>query len=304
VLESIADASGWRGDESDLVNQKEELPKKSLPVSMPSIGKTLVFPREDNVYRGKESIAYDENQTQVWRDRPRMRKSEHLKEWKAYLYVGVFVGIIGFIMAFMEETISAGIVKLFEDSIQENLHSDSQWLLYIRPWLIYAGLSGLCGLFAGTLTTYYGQGAAGSGVAEFIGFINGINYPNFISVPTLITKIFGVSFAVIGKLCVGKEGPLAHIGTIVGIGVLYLPGQGFECLRNDEKRRQLAAAGCSAGVSVAFGAPIGGTLFSYEMSKPNTFWRFTMIWKVFLSCSIGTFFLALLQNLKAGNIEG
>ena len=66
----------------------------------------------------------------------------------------------------------------------------------------------------------------------------------------------------------------------------------------------MAAAGASAGVSVAFGAPIGGTLFSYEMSRPNTFWRFSMIWKVFLSCSLSTFFLSLLQNLIKGNLAG
>jgi len=66
----------------------------------------------------------------------------------------------------------------------------------------------------------------------------------------------------------------------------------------------MAAAGASAGVSVAFGAPIGGTLFSYEMSRPNTFWRFSMIWKVFLACSLGTFFLALLNNLYANNLNG
>jgi len=41
----------------------------------------------------------------------------------------------------------------------------------------------------------------------------------------------------------------------------------------------------------AFGAPVGGTLFAYEMSKPNTFWTFDMIWKVFITCSIGVFWL-------------
>ena len=66
----------------------------------------------------------------------------------------------------------------------------------------------------------------------------------------------------------------------------------------------MAAAGASAGVSVAFGAPIGGTLFSYEMSRPNTFWRFSMIWKVFLACSLGTFMLALFNNLAANNLNG
>ena len=29
-------------------------------VGMPAIGKTLVFPREDNIYTHKESIPYDE----------------------------------------------------------------------------------------------------------------------------------------------------------------------------------------------------------------------------------------------------
>jgi len=53
--------------------------------------------------------------------------------------------------------------------------------------------------------------------------MNGINYPDFISVPTLITKIIGVTFAVCGKLCVGKEGPLAHIGAILGVLTAYIP---------------------------------------------------------------------------------
>ena len=67
--------------------------------------------------------------------------------------------------------------------------------------------------------------------------MNGINYPDFISVPTLVTKVIGVTFAVCGKLCVGKEGPLAHIGAILGVVTAYLPGFNFAFLKNDEKRR-------------------------------------------------------------------
>jgi chloride channel 7 len=89
--------------------------------------------------------------------------------------------------------------------------------------IIYAGLSGLYGLIGGLMTTYYGPGAAGSGVAELIGYINGVNYPKFLTFPTLMTKIVGVTLAVSGKLCVGKEGPLAHIGACIAGGILYLP---------------------------------------------------------------------------------
>ena len=87
------------------------------------------------------------------------------------------------------------------------------------------------------MTTYYGPGAAGSGVAEIIGYLNGINYPNFISIPTLVTKVIGVTLAVCGKLCIGKEGPLAHIGAIIGLIAVYLPGFDHKFLHNDEKKR-------------------------------------------------------------------
>ena len=168
----------------------------------------------------------------------------------------------------------------------------------IIPWLVYACIAAFYGLVSGLMTVYYGPGAMGSGVAEIIGFLNGVNYPEFLNIKTLITKIIGVTLSVSGRLCVGKEGPLAHIGAIIGVGVLYLPGLDLRFLRNDENKRLFAAAGASTGVSVAFGAPIGGALFCYELSQPNTFWKFAMIWKVFFSCAIGTFTLAVCEAIK------
>lgn len=91
----------------------------------------------------------------------------------------------------------------------------------------------LCGLWAsigGIMTTYYGPGATGSGVAELIGYINGVNYPQFIGIDTLVTKVIGVALAVAGRLCIGKEGPLCHIGAVWGALVLYIPGLGLEHL--------------------------------------------------------------------------
>lgn len=83
--------------------------------------------------------------------------------------------------------------------------------------------------------TMWGTGAMGSGVAEVIGVVNGIVYPDAISLKTLITKIIGVVFAVVGGLAVGKEGPLAHIGANLGALIVYLPG--YEFCQNDYKKR-------------------------------------------------------------------
>ena len=150
------------------------------------------------------------------------------------------------------------------------------------------------------MTIWWGPGANGSGIAELIGYLNGINYPDVIGFETYVTKTFGVVLAVVGGLCVGKEGPLAHIGANVGAVVAYLPLPRFEWFRNDTYKRNFMAAGCSAGVSAAFGAPVGGALFAFEISKPNTFWKFSVIWKVFLSCAMSVFTLAVVSAGMSG----
>lgn len=93
---------------------------------------------------------------------------------------------------------------------------------------------------------------------------------------TLAVKIVGISFAVAAGVCGGKEGPLIHIGAIVGHAVPYLPFSFLKYFRNDMEKRKFLAIGTASGVSAAFGAPIGGALFAYELSKPDTFWSFSL----------------------------
>mmetsp|Transcript_9809 Transcript_9809/g.14871 ORF Transcript_9809/g.14871 Transcript_9809/m.14871 type:complete len:231 (-) Transcript_9809:571-1263(-) len=210
--------------------------------------------------------------------------TEKSLEWMAFIICGVLTGFTAFCM----DKLEGFLIGLAYNNAQAKIGTDEVTKEVVSPWLIYALISGAYGLIASIMTTYWGQGAAGSGVAELIGYLNGVNYPDFIGIPTLVTKVIGVTLAVSGKLCVGKEGPLAHIGANMGAIVLYIFPQ-FEFMRNDEFRRILIAAGGSAGVSVAFGAPIGGALFSYELSKPNTFWKFEMLWKVFMCCCMAVF---------------
>ena len=63
-------------------------------------------------------------------------------------------------------------------------------------------------------------------------------------------------------MCLGKEGPFVHISTCAG----YLVANLFRKYRdNERKMREMLSVACSSGLSVAFGAPIGGVLFSYEV---------------------------------------
>ncbi|KAI1547337.1 EriC Chloride channel protein EriC [Pyrenophora tritici-repentis] len=113
---------------------------------------------------------------------------------------------------------------------------------------------------------------SGSGIPELKTLLSGFTIPSLLTFPVLLTKSLGAIFAVSANLCLGKEGPFVHISTCLGhlIGH-FLP----KYSGNGRKMRELLSASCSAGLSVAFGAPIGGVLFSYEESADDTVnWKY------------------------------
>jgi H+/Cl- antiporter ClcA len=63
-------------------------------------------------------------------------------------------------------------------------------------------------------------------------------------------------------------------------------------------KREFLCAGVSAGVSAAFAAPIGGSLFAYELSKHTAFWNFAMIWRSFFCCSVSTYTISFLNQIR------
>ncbi|KAJ4986632.1 voltage gated chloride channel [Stagonosporopsis vannaccii] len=122
--------------------------------------------------------------------------------------------------------------------------------------------------------------AAGSGIPEIKTILSGFSIPSFLSLRVLVVKAFGAVFAVSTGMCLGKEGPFVHISTCVG----YLVGLRFPKYKdNGRKMRELLSASCSSGLSVAFGAPIGGVLFSYE--EISTYFPRKVLWRAFL-CSL------------------
>lgn len=135
--------------------------------------------------------------------------------------------------------------------------------------------------------------AAGSGIPEIKTILSGFVIPNFLDLKVLVVKAVGAVFAVATGMTLGKEGPFVHISTCVG----YLVAKNFPKYReNGRKMREVLSAACAAGLSVAFGAPIGGVLFSYE--EISTYFPRKVLWRAFL-CSL---FAAMV--LKALNPNG
>ncbi|KAF9580217.1 hypothetical protein BGW38_003230 [Lunasporangiospora selenospora] len=118
---------------------------------------------------------------------------------------------------------------------------------------------------------YFG---AGSGIPEVKTILGGFVIRGFLGFRTLMIKLIGLPLMVASGLNMGKQGPLVHIACCVG-NILCRIFDKYN--RNDGKRREILSAASAAGVAVAFGAPIGGVLFSLEEVSyyfpSKTMWR-------------------------------
>ncbi|KAL9632171.1 MAG: hypothetical protein Q9164_005486 [Protoblastenia rupestris] len=103
--------------------------------------------------------------------------------------------------------------------------------------------------------------AAGSGVAEVKVILSGFVIHGYLGVRTLVVKTLALILSVASGLSLGKEGPYVHIATCVGNIACRLFSK---YNHNDGKRREVLSAAAASGVGIAFGAPIGGVLFSLE----------------------------------------
>jgi chloride channel 7 len=72
----------------------------------------------------------------------------------------------------------------------------------------------------------------------------------------------------------------------------------FERFRNSEDRRNFISAGAGAGIASAFGAPVGGLLFSME--EVSSFWNMKLSWQIFFCCMVSTFTTDLFNSAFEG----
>lgn len=242
-----------------------------------------IYPRPDQEYKKKSSLDFQRVFGNIFKQRPTDSFVQGYM-WILCFIIGLAMGIVAFLLDISVQFLTHLRWNVTQDMININLGLG--WFILILFSVLYALISAL-------MVVYIAPAAAGSGVAEAMGILNGVSYPDYISIKTLFVKFFGLILAVSAGICGGKEGPLVHIGSIVGFASAYIPLDCFKYFRNDFEKRKLLAVGTAAGVSAAFGAPIGGSLFAYEISKPNTFWSFSLTWKIFFASSISTFVLSI-----------
>ncbi|CAJ0944880.1 unnamed protein product [Ranitomeya imitator] len=103
---------------------------------------------------------------------------------------------------------------------------------------------------------------------------------------TLLIKTVTLVLVVSSGLSLGKEGPSVHVACCCGNLFSSLLSK---YSKNEGKRREVLSAAAAVGVSVAFGAPIGGVLFSLE--EVSYYFPLKTLWRSFFAALVAAFTL-------------
>ncbi|XP_022108381.1 chloride channel protein C-like isoform X2 [Acanthaster planci] len=243
--------------------------------------------QEKELLASYESVDYLPSHSHVYENW--LKQQPKRLDWDRWVMMGLIgftTGLVGFLLHQMIGLIST----LKWENTQDYLIRSGLPL----AWVWATSISLLLVLCGSIMVVILRPSAAGSGLPELIGFLNGTLVRHIFNVKTLAVKFASCICAVSSGLPVGPEGPMIHMGSLIGAGMSQFKSDTlnfdipfFQRFRNSEDRRNFISAGAAAGVASAFGAPVGGLLFAME--EVSSFWSMKLSWQVFFCCMVSTF---------------
>ncbi|XP_077598156.1 H(+)/Cl(-) exchange transporter 5-like isoform X2 [Stigmatopora nigra] len=159
-------------------------------------------------------------------------------------------------------------------------------LAYTLDYAMYIFWALLFAFLAVTLVRAFAPYACGSGIPEIKTILSGFIIRGYLGKWTLLIKTVTLVLAVSSGLSLGKEGPLVHVACCCA-NILCRFFTKYR--KNEAKRREVLSAAAAVGVSVAFGAPIGGVLFSLE--EVSYYFPLKTLWRSFFAALVAAFTL-------------
>ncbi|XP_057320349.1 chloride channel protein 2 isoform X2 [Microplitis mediator] len=201
----------------------------------------------------------------------------------------VFLALLGIIMALISYAMDRGIsmcnnarIWLYQDL---TTHPALQFLAWVSLPVCLI-------LFSAGFVHIVAPQSIGSGIPEMKTILRGVALKEYLTFRTLVAKVIGLTATLGSGLPLGKEGPFVHIASIVAtlLSKLVTSFQGI--YENESRNCEMLAAACAAGVASCFAAPIGGVLFSIEVT--TVYFAVRNYWRGFFAAVCGATMFRLL----------
>lgn len=201
--------------------------------------------------------------------------------WIVLILLGVISAILGFVVDVSCEMLQE--LRYYLSDTDNVGLSFTIWMIY---GFVFAALAACCG-------KWISVEAEGSGIPEMRAILSGVDLGKYLTYKCLLAKIVGLILATAGGLSIGREGPFVHISGIVAHKLCKF--RMFKALRaNKAVYYQILGAGVAAGIAATFGSPMGGVLFSIEVTA--TYYLVSNLWKGIFSTVFCVIAYVLLHN--------
>uniref|UniRef100_A0A663DWX0 Chloride voltage-gated channel 2 n=1 Tax=Aquila chrysaetos chrysaetos TaxID=223781 RepID=A0A663DWX0_AQUCH len=199
----------------------------------------------------------------------------------------VFLILLGLVMALVSWAMDFAIATCLQAQKWMYGGLDTNVLLQYLAWVTYPTV---LITFSAGFTQILAPQAVGSGIPEMKTILRGVVLKEYLTLKTFVAKVIGLTCALGSGMPLGKEGPFVHIASMCAALLsrfLSLFGGIYEA-RNIE----MLAAACAVGVGCCFAAPIGGVLFSIEVT--STFFAVRNYWRGFFAATFSAFIFRVL----------
>ncbi|XP_033618488.1 chloride channel protein 2 isoform X1 [Fukomys damarensis] len=201
----------------------------------------------------------------------------------------IFLVLLGLLMALVSWAMDYAIAVCLQAQQWMSQGLNTSILLQYLAWVTYPVV---LITFSAGFTQILAPQAVGSGIPEMKTILRGVVLKEYLTLKTFVAKVIGLTCALGSGMPLGKEGPFVHIASMCASLLskfLSLFGGIYE---NESRNTEMLAAACAVGVGCCFAAPIGGVLFSIEVT--STFFAVRNYWRGFFAATFSAFIFRVL----------
>uniref|UniRef100_G3N4P7 Chloride channel 2c n=1 Tax=Gasterosteus aculeatus aculeatus TaxID=481459 RepID=G3N4P7_GASAC len=147
-------------------------------------------------------------------------------------------------------------------------------------------------IFSAGFTQILAPHAVGSGIPEMKTILRGVVLKEYLTFKTFVAKVVSLTFTLGSRMPLGKESPFVHIASLCGAMISKFMSLFGGIEENESRSIEMLAAASAVGVSCCFASPIGGVLFSIEVTA--TFFAVRNYWRGFFAATISAFIYRML----------
>uniref|UniRef100_A0A8C5D9F3 Chloride channel protein 1-like n=1 Tax=Gouania willdenowi TaxID=441366 RepID=A0A8C5D9F3_GOUWI len=148
-------------------------------------------------------------------------------------------------------------------------------------------------MFASLFCHLVSPQAIGSGIPELKTILRGVVLKEYLTLKAFTAKVIGLTAGLGSGMPVGKEGPFVHIASICAAVLSRFMSIFSGVYENRAHNQEMLVCACTVGVATCFAAPVGGVLFSIEVT--STYFAVRNYWRGYFAATFSAFIFRVLS---------